>query len=200
MSTHAPARHAASAIAPAPIPVFPGCANSDTAPLAPVVELPPFPLPDPVPEPPPPAPVGRGLPPPVIFAVAVPEGAGEPPTAADSCAKPTEGGLKRKTEYTFFYFFKIIRFVRSDQLERRGCTKKVSPTTHAGTPPPPAPFVPASRSNIPPRHWVPPVSTAPRLKSSGLIDHVFEPKFIVTVTEVLHAVWNNYDKKTANCR
>lgn len=26
----------------------------------------------------------------------------EPPAAAESCAKPTEGGLNRKTEYTFF--------------------------------------------------------------------------------------------------
>lgn len=27
----------------------------------------------------------------------------EPPAAVESCAKPTEGGLNRKTEYTFFY-------------------------------------------------------------------------------------------------
>ena len=27
----------------------------------------------------------------------------EPPATLDSCAKPTDGGFARKTEYTFFY-------------------------------------------------------------------------------------------------
>ena len=32
-----------------------------------------------------------------------PEAFPVPPAAVDSCAKPTEGGLERKTVYTFFY-------------------------------------------------------------------------------------------------
>ena len=62
----------------------------------------------------------------------------------------------------------------------------MSPTTHAGpldTPP----AVPASRSKIPPRHIVPRESSTPRLKSAGLIAHVFDPKLSVTVTVVEQA-------------
>jgi hypothetical protein len=29
----------------------------------------------------------------------------DPPAAADSCAKPMDGGLLRYTEYTFFYIY-----------------------------------------------------------------------------------------------
>ena len=39
----------------------------------------------------------------VVFAGPPPPDGPEPPPAADdSCAKPTEGGLNLKTEYTFF--------------------------------------------------------------------------------------------------
>jgi len=108
----------------------------------------------------PPVGVGRE---PVNFAV--PTGPGvpeEPPAAAESCAKPTEGGWARKTLYTFL--------------------RNVSPTIHSGVPAAwPGP-VPSSISKIAPRHWLLPAPTVPRFRSSMLIGHEGPPNEIETVT------------------
>lgn len=93
---------------------------------------------------------------------AVPEpGSGvpdEPPAASDSCAKPTAGGLARKTLYTFL--------------------RNVSPMIHAGLAPPGGIDEPWVISKIAPRHL--PLPTVPRFKSARLIGHDGPPKDIAT--------------------
>lgn len=113
------------------------------------------------------------LPPPLVPLVAVTAAATEPkvgvgtaklrsPSMAlavlDKLAKPTEGGVNRKTVYTFF--------------------KNVSPTIQGGV----MLFVLSGSSKNAPRHWV--EVTCSSLKSEGLTVQVFPPKAIVTVTSV----------------
>lgn len=92
-------------------------------------------------------------------------GVPEPPAAADSCANPIDGGLDRKTEYTFF--------------------KNVSPTTQLGFPSPPTMVLPSERSKIAPRHCELPCVTGPRFISAMLIGHTLPPKDRVTSTLVV---------------
>jgi len=77
--------------------------------------------------------------------------------AADRLAKPTDGGLNLKTEYTFF--------------------RNVSPMIQAGA----LPLVCISKKA--PTHWV--FDTCVSMKSEGLTDHEGPPKEIETVTCVL---------------
>lgn len=44
----------------------------------------------------------------------------EPPANVESCAKPTEGGLNRKTEYTFFYCSRYPYAHRTKHIRREG--------------------------------------------------------------------------------
>jgi len=78
----------------------------------------------------------------------------------ERAAKPTEGGLYRKTEYTFF--------------------RKASPIIQEGAPEPV--FV----SKNAPMHSVEPELTCMREKSVGLIDQVDPPKDSSTFTIVEH--------------
>jgi len=77
------------------------------------------------------------------------------PAAAESWAKPTDGGVIRNTEYTFF--------------------KKVSPTTQLGFPDPLTMLLPMLRSNIAPRHRELVRDSWPRFMSVGLIGHNLPP-------------------------
>jgi len=91
-------------------------------------------------------------------------GVPELPVAADSCAKPTAGGLARKTLYTFL--------------------RNVSPTIQAGWPGIGLTFEPAVISKIAPRHC--PSLTGPRFRSATLIGHEGPPNDIEIVNWVLH--------------
>lgn len=113
-----------------------------------------------------PLPEGRGTPVPVTVAEPiVPEGVpDEPPALLDSCAKPTDAGLARKTLYTFF--------------------KNVSPTTQLGLPFPLDTEDPRSSTKIPPMHML--FSITPRFMSSGLMGHAEPPNAMDTLTVVEH--------------
>jgi len=87
----------------------------------------------------------------------------------DSCANPTDIGLWRKTEYTFF--------------------KNVSPTTQLGAPVPAS--LPRERSNMAPTHIELPCSTWPRFMSSALIGHAWPPKDRVMLSDVVQGNWKN---------
>jgi len=98
-----------------------------------------------------------------LVTVAVPDPASgvpkeyEPLAALDSCAKPTAGGLARKTLYTFL--------------------RNVSPMIHAGVPCPGGIFEPWVISKIAPTHR-PPLPVVPRFRSAILIGHDGPPKDI----------------------
>jgi len=92
-----------------------------------------------------------------------PEGVPEKdPTLADSWAKPTEGGCKRNTEYTFF--------------------KKVAPMIQPGPPDPIA--APRLRSKMPPTQR--PSLSGEIAMSASAMAHVLPPKEIVTPSLVEH--------------
>jgi len=97
-------------------------------------------------------------PPPVAFAgpIAVDGVPEEPPAALESCAKPTAGGLERKTEYTFL--------------------RKVSPTIHCGVLAEGLTLEPAVISKMAPRQR--PLLTVPRFRSLELIGHAGPPNDI----------------------
>ena len=69
-----------------------------------------------------------------------------------------------------------------------GLTRKVSPTTHEGLPPPEPMLEPSPRSKMPPRHIL--SATVPRFISSGLMGQELPPNDSETLTVVEQAIGN----------
>jgi hypothetical protein len=101
-----------------------------------------------------------------------------------SCAKPTAGGLERKTEYTFF----CVRLEKNRPV-RIGClkpeqqrirTRNVSPTIHCGVPEEGLTLEPAVISKMAPRQR--PLLTGPTFRSAGLIGHAGPPNDIAMLS------------------
>ena len=133
----------------------------------------------------------------VVVAVAVEralDGDVEAPGALASCANPTDGGVARNTEYTFFYLTPISRaaLVALSAAQR---TKKVSPTIHLGVPP---------RSNWRLRSKMAPTQKSGidvrRIMSSLLIGHARPPKLIVTFSCAVHAGGTHRTKNVSSPR
>jgi len=85
---------------------------------------------------------------------------GEPEELFASCAKPTAGGLERKTVYTFL--------------------RNVSPTIHSGVPGVGLTLEPAVISKMAPRQS--PLLTGPRFRSARLIGHAGPPNDIAMLS------------------
>jgi len=96
-----------------------------------------------------------------ILVDGVPE---EPPAKLESCAKPTAGGLERKTEYTFL--------------------RKVSPTIQSGVPDEGLTLEPAVISKMAPRQA--PLLTVLNFMSESLIGHAGPPNDIAMFSLALH--------------
>lgn len=110
----------------------------------------------------------------------------DPPAEVDNWANPTDAGLDRNTEYTFFYAERRPVNVRHMGRKHQP-TKNVSPTTQLGFVPPLGILLPRLRSNIAPRHCELPVETGPRFISLGSIGQDWPPNDMVTFRLVLHA-------------
>ena len=110
----------------------------------------------------------------------------DPPAASDNWANPTDGGIERNTEYTFFYKKRRIRYEGCNRKRLR--TRNVSPTTQVGLELSGTLLTPRLRSKMAPRHnGLLLLLIRPALKSRGLIGHDCPPKDIDTKTFVLQA-------------
>ena len=95
---------------------------------------------------------------------------------SESAAKPTEGGLNRKTEYTFFCERMINGQIAT--CDSSALTRKVSPTIQVGALPP------VLSSKNAPTHWDP-LSEVSR-KSAGAMGQLGPPNEMAMLTCVLH--------------